>query len=176
VLLTGALHLDGFLDACDGLFGGGTPNERLRIMRDERVGAYAVIGGVLLILLKFACLTSVANAAALLVAPTIGRAAMALAIAAFPYARSEGLGRTMKDRSGWKESLLTVAVAALVSAGIGHWVGIVAFVFGVATTLAGGRFVLRRVPGMTGDIYGALCEIVEVLVLLVFVAGEGLSA
>ena len=37
VILTGALHLDGFLDACDGLFGGYTPEARLEIMRDERV-------------------------------------------------------------------------------------------------------------------------------------------
>ena len=58
VLLTGGLHLDGFLDSCDGLFGGRTPEARLRIMRDERVGAYAVIGGVLLLLMKYACLTS----------------------------------------------------------------------------------------------------------------------
>ena len=50
VLLTGALHLDGFLDACDGLLGGFTPEKRLDIMRDERVGAYALSGGVLLLL------------------------------------------------------------------------------------------------------------------------------
>src|ERR1019366_7911728 len=43
VLLTGALHMDGFLDTCDGLFGGHTSEERLRIMKDERVGAFAVV-------------------------------------------------------------------------------------------------------------------------------------
>jgi adenosylcobinamide-GDP ribazoletransferase len=58
VLITGALHLDGFLDTCDGLFGGRTAEARLRIMRDERVGAYAVVGGILLILLKYACLSA----------------------------------------------------------------------------------------------------------------------
>ena len=50
VILTGALHLDGFLDACDGLLGGFTPESRLEIMRDERVGAFALAGGVLLLL------------------------------------------------------------------------------------------------------------------------------
>src|SRR5579884_1041982 len=43
-VLTGALHLDGFLDCCDGLLGGRTAEERLRILRDHHVGAYAVVG------------------------------------------------------------------------------------------------------------------------------------
>jgi cobyrinic acid a,c-diamide synthase len=100
VLLTGALHLDGFLDTCDGLFGGRTPDERLRIMRDERVGAFAVIGGVLLLLVKYACLTALAvRWAALLVAVTVARGGLALAIFAFPYARADGAGRWMKDHT-----------------------------------------------------------------------------
>ena len=46
----------------------------------------------------------------------------------------------------------------------------------LAMALAGGaawlaaRFTLRRLPGLTGDIYGAICEIIEVLVLLLFAA------
>ena len=62
VALTGALHLDGFLDACDGLLGGGTPEERLRIMRDERVGAFALAGGILLLLVKYSALAAVPGA------------------------------------------------------------------------------------------------------------------
>ena len=58
VLLTGALHLDGFLDACDGLLGGFTPERRLEIMRDERVGAYALSGGILLLLIQFSALSA----------------------------------------------------------------------------------------------------------------------
>src|SRR6476619_3043750 len=38
LLLTRALHFDGFLDMCDGLFGGFTPQRRLEIMRDPRIG------------------------------------------------------------------------------------------------------------------------------------------
>ena len=53
VLLTGALHEDGFADTCDGLGGGWTPEERLRIMKDSRIGTYGALGLVFLILLKF---------------------------------------------------------------------------------------------------------------------------
>ncbi|MDO9299738.1 MAG: adenosylcobinamide-GDP ribazoletransferase, partial [Anaerolineales bacterium] len=47
VLLTRAFHLDGFMDTCDGLFGGFTPERRLEIMKDSRVGAFGVAGGAL---------------------------------------------------------------------------------------------------------------------------------
>src|SRR3990172_5460697 len=100
ILLSGALHLDGFLDACDGLFGGRSPEQRLHIMRDEAIGAFAFAGGAILLLLKFTALQETAPAA-LLLAPTLGRWAMALCIVAFPYARPEGLGSAMKAHAGW---------------------------------------------------------------------------
>ena len=117
VLGTGALHLDGFLDSCDGLFGGHTPEARLRIIRDERAGAFAVIGGILLLLLKYAALAGNPDPlAALVVAPVLGRWGMAVAVVCFPYGRAEGLGRAMKDHAGWPQavfaSLLTGAIVA----------------------------------------------------------------
>lgn len=173
VLATGALHMDGFLDACDGLFGGHTPEARLRIMRDERAGAFAVIGGFLLLLVKYSCLTALGNRAiALIVAATVARWGMSVAVVAFPYARPEGLGRWMKDHSGWRQVFLTSLTAFLVAALAARWMGVVAVVLAGTTTVAGAVWVLRRLPGLTGDIYGALCEVLETLILLTFVAGE----
>ncbi len=172
VLVTGALHLDGFLDTCDGLFGGHTPEARLRIMRDERAGAFAVIGGVLLLLVKYACLAALANRTeALLVAPTVGRGAMAVAVVAFPYARAEGLGRAMKDRAGAWQAVLAAATAVLTAGLAAGWLGLAAVGVAAPATLAGAALVLRRLPGLTGDVYGALCEVIEALALLTFVAG-----
>jgi adenosylcobinamide-GDP ribazoletransferase len=177
VLSTGALHLDGFLDSCDGLFGGRTPEARLRIMRDERAGAFAVIGGILLLLLKYAALSNNPDRlAALLSAPVIGRWGMALAVVAFPYGRAEGLGRAMKDHAGWLQFALATVIAVAAAAGIaivlpGGWRALPAIPLAGAVTWVGGRWVLRRLPGLTGDVYGALCELLEALVLLAFVAG-----
>jgi adenosylcobinamide-GDP ribazoletransferase len=173
VVLTGALHLDGFLDTCDGLLGGQTPEARLRIMRDERAGAFAVIGGILLLLVKFSCLASVpSRTLPLLVTPAIGRWGMAVAVVAFPYARPDGLGRWMKDHAGWWQATLatiTVLVIAIVTT---RWLVLV--IVALAAVMTGGiaGFVLRRLPGFTGDVYGALCEVLETLTLLAFVAGE----
>ena len=53
VLITGALHEDGFADTCDGLGHGGSTEEKLRIMKDSRIGTYGTLGILLLVLLKF---------------------------------------------------------------------------------------------------------------------------
>jgi adenosylcobinamide-GDP ribazoletransferase len=173
VLSTGALHLDGFLDACDGLFGGQTPEARLRIMRDERAGAFAVIGGSLLLLVKYACLAGLADrTSALIVAPTLARGGMALAVVVFPYARPEGLGRCMKDHAGPGQvclASLTMLAAAFLAA---RWLGLLFVALAVVTIGAWAAVVLRRLPGFTGDLYGALCELIEAVALLAFVAGE----
>jgi len=167
VVITGALHLDGFLDSCDGLFGGATPEHRLRILRDEHVGAFGVAGGVLLLLVKYAALSSSAHLfPALFLAPALGRWGMALAIVAFPYARREGLGRAMKDHTGWRTLALATLIALVtvwLTDGLrGVAVGGLAF----ALTWAVGRFTLARIPGLTGDIYGSICELVEAAVLV----------
>jgi adenosylcobinamide-GDP ribazoletransferase len=174
VLATGAIHLDGFLDTCDGLFGGRTTEDRLRIMRDEHVGAFAVIGGMLLILLKFSALAATPlRLPALLVAPICGRWAMSLAIVTFPYARAEGLGRTMKDNSGWRQAAIATLTAFIAAALVGGWVGLLAWFVAGFAAVVGARLVLTCLPGLTGDVYGALCETVETLVLVLFTLGAG---
>jgi adenosylcobinamide-GDP ribazoletransferase len=174
IVLTGALHLDGFLDACDGLLGGHTPEQRLEIMHDERVGAYALAGGVLLLLLKFSALEALSQASfGLLLAPTLGRWAIAVALITFPYARSQGLGRDIKDHATWRQALLAtifaLAATALVTWLSHSWIAPILFVVAGITTWGASRFILRRLPGMTGDVYGALNEVVELVVLLAFV-------
>ncbi len=171
VLLTGALHLDGFLDACDGLLGGYTPESRLEIMRDEHFGAFALAGGVLLLLVKFSALSAITPLApALLLAPVLGRWGMAVALVAFPYARSQGLGRAVKDNAGLRQAILATVFALIISLAVAWWWAdwrvLPALVIAALVVWAGARFTLRRIPGLTGDIYGALNEIIEVAVLL----------
>ncbi len=172
VILTGALHLDGFLDTCDGLLGGYTPESRLEIMRDERVGAFALAGGVLLLLIKFSALTvSMPIAPALLLAPVLGRWGMAIALFAFPYARPHGLGRAVKDNATRRQAVLATVLALLISLAVAWWWAdwrvLPAFAGAALVVWAGAKYTLRRIPGLTGDIYGALNEIIEVTVLLV---------
>src|SRR5262249_31619702 len=130
-------------------------------------------GGVLLMLVKFQSLATVSSRnSALLLAPVLGRWGMAVAVVAFPYARAEGLGRAMKDHAGWGQTLLASATAILVARFTCRWLGLVAILLSGALMIFLVRFVLTRLPGLTGDIYGALCELLEVMVLLCFVVSD----
>jgi adenosylcobinamide-GDP ribazoletransferase len=171
VLLSGALHLDGFLDSCDGLFGGGAPEARLEIMRDERVGAFALAGGVLLMLLKFSAISTLPEGSpALLIAPTLGRWGMTLSIFAFPYARPQGLGKAMKEFTGaWQVGLGTLLAVGIAWPLAGQ-TGLLACLVAAPITWLVAAFALRRIPGLTGDVYGAINEMVELAVLITFVA------
>jgi adenosylcobinamide-GDP ribazoletransferase len=169
VFATGALHLDGLLDACDGLFGGYTPEKRLEIMRDERVGAFGLAGGVLLLLLKWSALATLADrAVALLLALTLSRWAISLAIVTAPYAREKGLGRAMKDHAGIAQVALSTAIALSAALLAGRWPGLAAVLASALTTWLVVRFALHKIPGLTGDLYGAISELVEAVVLLVY--------
>jgi adenosylcobinamide-GDP ribazoletransferase len=185
-LLTGGLHLDGLMDACDGLFGGRTVERRLEIMRDSRVGAFGVIGGVLLLLLKYAALESLPGALrgpALVAALTAGRWAMVAAVWGFPYARPRGLGAAFK--SGLR--FPGVVVATLIALGALSVLGVAGLPSGPADLPLGpfllvaagvmvwlaGRWMAARLGGLTGDTYGALDELVEAASLVTIVALSG---
>lgn len=174
LLLTRALHFDGYLDTCDGLFGGFTPERRLEIMRDSRVGAFGVAGGGLLLLAKYAAIVSLPHLSGLILAPVMGRWVLSMAIFAYPYAREQGLGRDMKDNLRWPQVFLSTAVTIFIAWWFAGWIGLLAFVLAGAVLWLGAGFILRRIPGLTGDSYGALCELAELAVLLLFSTGINL--
>jgi len=171
LLLTRALHFDGFLDTCDGLFGGFTPERRLDIMRDSRVGAFGVAGGGLLLLAKYAAIISLPHLSVLLLAPVLGRWAASISIFAYPYAREKGLGRDMKDNTRWLHIIIATTITLLAAWLSASWTGLLAFAIAGIVLWLGAGFILRRIPGLTGDSYGALCELIELVVLLVFITG-----
>jgi adenosylcobinamide-GDP ribazoletransferase len=174
VLLTGGLHLDGFMDACDGLLSHRSSEERLRIMRDSHVGAWGVLGGALVLIIQYAALSHVLELpearwpAALLLAPVLARWALCLAIVAFPYGREAGWGLTLKQQAGPRQLSMATLATLLIVALVQWPVGALAWLAVLAATLLLARFALDRLPGLTGDVYGLIGVVSETLVLLLF--------
>jgi len=169
ILFTAALHLDGWMDCCDGLVGHKTLEARLRIMREPQVGAFGVAGGVMMILLKFVALASLTNplrTLALVIVPIFSRWAMAYALYVYPYGRAEGKGNVFKENAK-RVDLIVATILALVFA-LPLVGGIAMAILGLAwlITILVARFVLARLPGLTGDVYGALNELIEVTLWL----------
>ncbi len=163
VLMTGGLHLDGFGDSCDGLLATAAPPRRLEIMKDPRVGSWAAVGLSLLLLGKWLAIRSV-DFDLLLLPPMLGRWAMTLAACHFPYARQSGLGGFFRDGLGRRQlviasSIVCLAVMPLNAAPL--WL----LAFGFAVIF--GRWASNRLGGgLTGDVYGAVCELTEIVCLL----------
>lgn len=178
-LLNRFLHLDGLMDFCDAMWGGRTVERRLEIMRDSRVGSFAVAGCFCVLLIKFAALSSLvmtqAVAIALLTFPVISRWSMALLLTAYPYGRQQGIGSAFfaGDRPWLATALALLTTAAVCWLCLGV-VGIAVLAMSTLLALALGFWAARRLGGgLTGDCYGATNEIVEAFALACFVAWLG---
>lgn len=169
--LPGGLHVDGLADTADG-FLSCRPRERiLEIMRDSHVGSMAVLAMVLVLLLKAACLASLASPLAwraALLAPLAGRTAILVAMASLPYARASG-GRASAFYARPLRIPAALAVVQLLAGAalLAGGPGIAAAAAALAITVALSAVSRRKIGGATGDTLGAACELGETAVLLV---------
>lgn len=170
IFVTGALHLDGVADSADGMYGHRDRADRLRIMKDSRIGAMGVVALLVLFSLKIVSFTAIpveVQWQVLIVLPVIGRWMMvALAVLA-PYARQEGgTGQSFVEAVGRRELLIATLTLAAV---LFYFYGLLGLTLLAALHLAVigiEHYFNRRLGGVTGDILGAACEWSEALFLL----------
>ncbi|MDE0231379.1 MAG: adenosylcobinamide-GDP ribazoletransferase [bacterium] len=169
VAMTRALHLDGFMDTCDALLGGSSPEGRRRILKDPRVGAFAVAGVVCLLLLKLVAVSAVPDQVRpwiLIVVPCISRGAMLLVMELFPYVGENGLGKAFLERTG-RGQLISGTTLTLLAAVVlaGPWSLVILALAGLSAWSIG-AIATRLLGGATGDVYGAVNESVEAVAFL----------
>lgn len=173
LLMNGGFHLDGFVDTVDGLTGGASSEERLRIMRDSRTGAIGVVCVVILLLMKFLCIESLsfdARGAALFLFPVAGRWAMVPMASWAPYAREEeGLGKTFAGCDSITLIRATAITALFFTFFLGLW-GLFTLGALLVLTYAITGFFKKRLGGVTGDVFGFHSEVSEVLFLILVLA------
>jgi len=172
--LTGGLHLDGLADCGDGLLAATTPERRLEIMRDPRLGAFGGLSLMLFVLLKVLALAALpagplgARALPLLLAPVAARWLLLLA-ARQPNARPGGLGADfalgLRPLALWLAGAATLLLAllgggrGLLGLALAHLLAVLIF-----------RAARTRLGGVTGDVFGLTVELTELTILLTFAA------
>jgi len=165
--VTGGLHLDGLMDAADGLFSGKGREEALGIMRDSRVGAMGAATLVVVVALKLSLLAealALGRFSAVVLAPAWGRWSIVYAARAYPYARAgEGMGKAFARAPSVQLIVATALVVALSGAALG--MSSITYAASAAASVAATAWAARRIGGMTGDLYGAVSEVAEVLAL-----------
>lgn len=182
VLLTGGFHEDGLADTFDGFGGGRTAEDKLRIMKDSRIGSYGALALMLVLLLKWQMLVELAlydpvvAGSALIVAHTVSRVVAASIIFTEKYVREDEASKSkpLSQRQGINELLILVASGVLV----------LLFLKGLAAlslllVMIGLRrlFVVmfrRHIGGYTGDALGASQQISEIVCYFVLLVVGGI--
>lgn len=177
--VTGAFHEDGLADVADGLWGGWTVADRLRIMRDSRLGTYGTVALVGVLALRVVLLGGLDPAwfwRATLVGHVTGRASILVMVRLLPPADAGGSGAQVSEPTGPIGSTVaaaTLAIACVAALGVHAWVPLVAAVVPIALTTVLYR---RRLGGITGDALGASNQLVHVAVLAGVALVPGVTA
>lgn len=169
ILLTGALHEDGFADVCDG-FGGGMNKQRiLEIMKDSHIGVYGFIGLLLILLLKISVLVAMPTTIVplvLLAGHSISRLSPLLLMQRYTYARgndSKASGAVYQPNF---RELAFAAVIALLPLALLPALCMLAIIPVLVATLLLGHYFYRRIDGYTGDCLGASQQVAETIFYL----------
>lgn len=172
-LVTGGMHMDGYLDVTDAVKSWRDLDDRRRILKDPNVGSFAVISGILLVMAQFALFASVkdvANLFTLTLIPIVSRTLAGLCITVLrPLGTSEYAGAY---RQGVKKSHVAVFAVILILTVTAGFVFLGKYGFASLAVIAGYLWHLRRafksLDGMSGDISGYALTFGEVCGIAVF--------
>lgn len=170
--ISGGIHLDGLSDMCDGFYGGRTREDILKIMRDPHIGVMGVTAIVFVLILKIAIIASMVHdpfaIRLIIITPVLSRWAMVLATAMGPYADNNYQGTAKAftsniSRMDWQiATIIAVALAAILFYSGGVLICVIVPIVVIILVLS----TRKVIGGVTGDILGAINEIIEVVVLL----------
>lgn len=174
IVITCGFHLDGFVDTCDGLFSGFKNKDRIiEIMKDSRVGGMGVIFLFVFLLLKFSLiyeLSPLFKDKILILMPAFGRWATVFGARFFSSAINNNnlsLGKIYMKSVGNKEFFFSTLFLLLVGILILKFKFILSFLIITPLIIFFFLYIKSKIGGITGDILGAGCEIVEVLFLII---------
>lgn len=164
LILTGAIHIDGFLDSCDALLASTTVERRLEILKDPRHGTFAIVGMVLLTIVWLASLYEIPPASLPIILAFVAMSARSYTliwIGGLPHA-STGKRMTSLEVPAFLWICLVPGLQRT-------WQNTIFEVFGMVINAAWALILSARLRWrMTGDVYGALIVLTEVTLLKLF--------
>ncbi len=168
IILTGGLHIDGLSDSFDGFMSNRDRERTLEIMKDSRIGAFGVLSIVLLLLFKFILIYSLENLPLFLLLSLVNsRLATAYIISSKKSARESGLGKLFYDSKPRNLVLLFSLIYIIIMA-----ITDLSYLLPLLGTFLLGEYISRlsykKIGGLTGDVYGAIIELGDVISLLGF--------
>jgi adenosylcobinamide-GDP ribazoletransferase len=165
--LTGALHLDGWTDCWDAIGASAPQDRRRQILKDSRLGTFGALSLVLLVCLKIVGVEfSQQPIASILIAAAAGRSSM-LVGACGSLKTGDGIASiflgNLRAKTVWAAGIIGMLIG-----GVFGWTGLLAVVTAYLISRVFRRFAEGRLGMVNGDVIGAMCELSEAVVLIVF--------
>ena len=161
-LLSGALHEDGLADLADGFGGGGTPERKLEIMHDSRIGSFGALALVLATAIRIFAIVALASrpVGALIVAGALSRGSMAIPLLMLGPARAGGLGSLVTGAGvrRWVCLALPLGIGAAV---VPPGQAVAACGAAAVAALVVTELARRQIGGFTGDVLGGCAVVAE---------------
>ena len=181
LLVTGGIHMDGFMDTTDALSSWQPKGKKLEILKDSHVGAFAVMGCASYMMLMAACLSMIkpAMGAQAGVCFVLSRAMSAWALTVFRSARPEGM--LDKFASAAKKRMVSVSciVYALMCVIVwclwSGWLALICFAVTAVVTLYYRHMANKQFGGVTGDLAGWYSQMLEICLIAAVAMGGKLS-
>ena len=177
LLVTGGIHMDGFMDTCDAVASWQPREKRLEILKDTHTGAFAVIGCAAYLLCMAAIMGEMGAKEMLAVVPcfVLSRAMSALMLTYLPNARKSGmLSDITKSLEKKAATAACAGFAALCAAAfllMQGWAGLLPIAAAAVCALYYRHFAMKTFGGVTGDLAGWFVQISEAAMLLMVMTG-----
>jgi adenosylcobinamide-GDP ribazoletransferase len=177
VIISGGIHLDGFLDTVDALSSYQPKERKLEILKDSHAGAFAIIMGCTYFILGLGVWSEMPDRAlgVIGVGFALSRALSALALTTFPCANKKGSLGMFADAAQKKAVWTVLVLWLLFCAGMACWMdwklglillGTAAVVYGYYYHVAMSQF-----GGTTGDIAGFFVQVCELAMACTIMLG-----
>lgn len=172
ILITGGIHMDGFLDTKDALSSYQSMERRLEILKDPHAGAFAIIYGVVYFVCYLGVYSSLSARSVIAIGMSfmLSRTLSALSIVTFPQARKKGMaadvsGGTSKQRT---KNVLVIYLVILTAClcGFGTWCGIAALMTAFVTFGRYRKMAMEMFGGVTGDLAGYFLQRCELFMAM----------
>lgn len=177
ILLTGGIHMDGFLDTVDALSSNASKERKLEILKDSNSGAFAITFGIVYLLLYVGVLSEFDFRALpeFALSFVMIRTLSGLSIANFPLARNTGLAATFQDHAHKKNVSLILLVMFSIETVILFYFNLTlgAITLGTLLLMFGYHYYVckRKFGGITGDLAGFFLQMSELAVAFTLMIG-----
>lgn len=164
-LLTGFIHLDGYMDTCDAMLSWRPLEKRLEILKDSHTGAYAVVGLAILVLFSYDAVRVNLDTRLLIFIPVVSRCGSALSVLALkPIGHSQYAA--MKGRRGQQAAVVIMWLVAVAACGVWLRGAVITLLVETAAYALAMTWVYKTLKGVSGDVAGFALTVAECAALM----------